>query len=653
MDYALLAAVYRQLEAAPARLKKVDLVSRVLADTNPAVLPSVANLLQGSVFPPWSPHKLGLAGNLTAKIIVTVSGYSESDIDKLYKKEGDYGLVIEVLLSKKKQRTLFGRRLTVEKVFENLQKVGVVEGRGSQERKFGLVAELIGSATPEEAKYLIRTVMEELRTGVAEGVLRDAIAKAFFADVVWTDRVLEVIRSASGQKIIMEKGVLESLEKKEKISAKDRESFLGRNTVSHKPLEDIVQVGDLWKEKSKIDLILLSDQEAGARLKQDILDAVEWAWFMRPDYGEVAAAARSGGRAALKDMKLAFGMPFHVQLAEKAPTLAEAVESFDRVALEWKFDGARVQIHKSGGRVWLFTRRQEDITAQFPDLVQMVHQQVSAKNCILEGEIVGVDKKGQPLPFQQLSQRVHRKYDIEKTAQEIPIQANLFDIVFLEGKMLFGTPFEQRRQLLSSAIKETDTFRLARQLVTSDLKAAEKFYQSALDARQEGVIVKNMDAPYQPGRRVAGGWLKVKPILETLDLCITGGTWGTGKRVGWLGSLLLGCRDPDGRFLECGMIGTGIKEKEESGGVTFDQLMAVLKPLILSEKENSVTIKPKVVVEVAYEEIQKSTNYPSGFALRFPRVLRLREDKGPSEADTIDRLQAIYQQQFGKREQRK
>ena len=649
MDYALLAEAYRQLEAAPARLKKVDLVSRLLAETNQAVLPSVANLLQGSVFPPWSPHKLGLAGNLTAKIINTVTGYSEGDIEKLYKKEGDYGLVIEVLLSKKKQRTLFGRRLTVEKVFENLQKVGLVEGKGAQERKFSLVAELVGSATPEEARYIIRTVMEELRTGVAEGVLRDAIAKAFFADVVWTDdRVLEAVRSASGQKILMENGLLESLEKKEKISAKGRESFLGRNTVSQKSLEDIVQVGDLWKEKSKIDLILLSDQEAGSRLKQDILDAVEWAWFMRPDYGEVAAAARSGGRAALKEMKLAFGMPFHVQLAEKAPSLAEAVQSFERVALEWKFDGARVQIHKSGERVWLFTRRQEDITAQFPDLVHMVHKNVSA-NCILEGEIVGVDRQGNPLPFQQLSQRVHRKYDIEKTAEEIPIQANLFDIVFLDGKMLFGTPFEERRKLLSSAIKETGTFRLAKQLVTSDLKAAEKFYQQALDARQEGVMVKNMDAPYQPGRRVAGGWLKVKPILETLDLCITGGTWGTGKRVGWLGSLLLGCRDPDGRFLECGMIGTGIKEKEESGGVTFDQLMVLLKPLILSEKENSVTIKPKVVVEVAYEEIQKSTNYPSGFALRFPRVLRLREDKSASEADTIGRLKVIYQQQFGKR----
>ena len=163
------------------------------------------------------------------------------------------------------------------------------------------------------------------------------------------------------------------------------------------------------------------------------------------------------------------------------------------------------------------------------------------------------------------------------------------------------------------------------------------------------MIVKNLDATYSPGRRVAGGWLKVKPTMENLDLVIVGGVWGTGKRGGFLGSLVLGARDPDsGKFLECGMMGSGIKEKESEGGVTLDQLNKLLKPLIISEHGDSVKIKPKIVIEVAYEEIQRSPTYSSGYALRFPRILRLRNDKGPEEADTVERIKALAEVQKGR-----
>ena len=308
-------------------------------------------------------------------------------------------------------------------------------------------------------------------------------------------------------------------------------------------------------------------------------------------------------------------------------------------------------IHKKGDKLWFFTRRLENITKQFPELQDFARKAINANECIIEGEMLCFDKKTmRPLPFQSLSQRIKRKYDIEKMVEELPIKVNIFDITLLEGKELFDTKLEKRWEILNNIIKPiTGKFELAKHLETKDLKKAKNFYDDALKASQEGLIVKNLDALYHPGRRVSGGWLKVKPIMETLDLVITGATWGTGKRVGWMGSFRLGARDSfSEEFLDCGMIGTGIKEKEESGGVTFLELTNLLKKQIIREDGVSIDLKPDVVVEVAYEEIQKSPTYSSGFALRFPRVVRIRPDKDASEADSLERIEKLYAQQKGK-----
>ncbi|MCK4531731.1 MAG: ATP-dependent DNA ligase, partial [Candidatus Aenigmarchaeota archaeon] len=291
-------------------------------------------------------------------------------------------------------------------------------------------------------------------------------------------------------------------------------------------------------------------------------------------------------------------------------------------------------------RFWFFTR-------QFPDLLDLARKGIKANECIIEGEMIVIDPRtGNPLPFQMLSQRIKRKYDIEKTVKEIPIQVNLFDVVYHNGRQLFSESLDKRRKILESIIKPVPgKFQLAERFVTKNLKEAEKFYKRALHAKQEGVIVKNLDAKYQPGRRV-GYWLKVKPIMETLDLVITGAEWGTGKRANWLGSFVLSCRKGD-EFLECGMMGTGIKEKGE--GVTFEDLTKQLKPFMEKEKGKSVKIKPKIVIEVAYEEIQKSPNYSSGYALRFPRLLKIRVDKSPSDADDVEKMEKLYHQQRGRK----
>ncbi|MDD5417003.1 MAG: ATP-dependent DNA ligase, partial [Candidatus Aenigmarchaeota archaeon] len=381
-------------------------------------------------------------------------------------------------------------------------------------------------------------------------------------------------------------------------------------------------------------------------------DDVQNAWFLESDYGMVAKVAKEKGADGLRKIKVELGIPIMPLLAVKASSLEEALKDAVEPALEYKYDGMRMQCHKKGNKIWIFTRRQENVTNAFPDLVELCKSSIKADECIIEGEVLAINNKTKkPMPFQKLSQRIKRKYDIQEMIKEIPIQVNLFDIVYLNGKLIFDMKLKDRRALLEKNIKETKgKFQLSEMLITKDLVKADKFYKEALKAGQEGVMVKNLEANYQPERHV-GYWWKVKPILETLDLVVIGGTWGTGKRAGWIGSYVLGCRDPEtGKFLECGMLGSGLKEKKtEKEDITMDDLTKLLKPFIEHEKENEIKIKPKVVIEVAYEEIQKSPTYSSGFALRFPRVVRIRFDKGPEEADSIERFKKIYDMQKGKK----
>jgi DNA ligase-1 len=568
MKYSKLVELYEHLEKTSSRLKKIESIAEFLKKSETSVLEKVTLLVQGRIFPSYSEREIGVADKMIVKVIASSTGFPEKDVISEFKETGDLGLAVEVLMKRRRQTTLITHELDIEKVFENLRKLAAIEGKGSQEVKMSLIKELISHARPKEAKYIVRTVLAQLRIGVAEGVLRDSIAKAFFRD----------------------KG----------------------------------------KEENK-----------------EIIKAIEWAWFLRPDYSEIARIAKERGLNGLRRISIEIGKPYHVLLCEKASDLKKALGKFERPSLEFKYDGARVCIHKKNETFWLYTRRLENVTKQFPDLLDLARRGIKAGECIIEGEMLAVDKMtGNPLPFQMLSQRIKRKYDIEKMMKEVPIQANLFDVVYHNGNQLFSETLEKRRKILEGIVKPVkDKFQLAERLVTKDLREAERFYKRALKAKQEGVIVKNLDAKYQPGRRV-GYWLKVKPIMETLDLAITGAEWGTGKRAKWMGSFVLSCRKGD-EFLECGMMGTGIKEKGE--GVTFEDLTKQLKPFIEMERGKSVSIKPKVVVEVAYEEIQKSPNYSSGYALRFPRLLKIRVDKSPDDVDEVGQIEKLYRRQRGRK----
>ena len=564
MRYSRLADIYEELEKTSAKLAKKDIISKLLKSAPSEQLPRLVLLLIGRPFPAWSEEKMGVANQLMIRAISKSIGVKPSEVTRKFNEIGDLGKTAEWMKGKKKQRTLMKKELTVDFVFKNLQSVARQSESGSQERKMNLVVEMLAHAGPKEARYIVRTVLEELRIGVAEGIVRDAISDAFGVDV----------------------------------------------------------------------------------------KAVEASWSLYPDYSEISRIAKEKGEDGLKKVRMEIGRPIIVLLAEKAPDLKAALEAYEHPALEFKYDGMRAQIHKKGDKIWIFTRRLENVTKAFPDLADLARRGIKAKDAIIEGELLAIDPKTRrPMPFQMLSTRIKRKHGVEKAAKDIPVQVNLFDAVYVEGRNLFDTSLEKRMEELKRIVRPIEgRFQFARQLRTKDLEKAEKFYKAALEAGQEGLMVKNLDALYVPGRRVAGGWLKVKPVMENLDLVIVGAVWGTGKRAGWLGSMVLGCREPGtGKFLECGMLGTGLKEKKsKEEDVTLEQLTAMLKPLIEGEKGNQVMIKPKVVVEVAYEEIQKSPTYSSGWALRFPRFIRLRKDKAPQQADSLERIKALYKIQKGK-----
>ncbi len=366
------------------------------------------------------------------------------------------------------------------------------------------------------------------------------------------------------------------------------------------------------------------------------------------DLVEVFIVAKKQKLSEFDKIELQVGKPIKAMLAQKVKTIEEGFKAVGKpCAIEYKYDGFRLIIHKKDSEIKLFTRKLENVTKQFPEAVEYVNKYVKGNSFILDCEAIGYNKKTKEYtPFQAISQRIRRKYDIEKVKEELPIEINVFDILYYEGKSLIKGPFEKRAQLIRKIVTNTP-YKIvsSKQIITDNLNEAEEFYKKALKDNQEGVMMKNLFAIYQPGNRV-GHMLKVKPSERDLDLIITGAEYGTGKRSGWLSSFILSCKGKnESEFLEIGKVGTGIKEKDEQEGVSFNELNDLLKPLITKEKGKDVEIKPKIIVAVTYQEIQQSPNYSSGWALRFPRITALRPDKHISEVVSIEEIEEEVEKQ--------
>lgn len=590
MEFKSLAETFTQLEKEPSRLHKTQAIARLLKSCDAKALPRIILLLQGLVLPKYSPLTLGIATNMAIKAIARASGHSENDVMRHWKKTGDLGESAKDLHAKKRQSTLASLDLSVSKVFENLKALATISGKAANDNKLALLAELLTSASGDEAKFIIRLAVGDLRVGVGDGALRDALVWAFLAEEV-------KLRFNDTQD-----------KKNDVVASEDRGHY------------------------------------------NEVCDRVTHAYHLCNDFTIVAEALKRQGLKGLDEIALTALRPLQVMLCQRSTSIENAFNQVGTPAIiEYKYDGFRVNIHKKGNKIALFTRRLEDVTKQFPDVVRLFSDEKD--DFIIDAEIMGYDTKTKRyLPFQQVSTRIRRKYDIDKQAEDIPVKVICFDILWKNEKSQLEKDQKERRVLLKKTIKPVPgKLSLSTQITTSDEKKAASFYKSSLDAGNEGVIFKALDKPYRPGSRV-GFWVKYKPVMQELDLVITKAQYGEGKRAGWFSSFTIACLGEDDELLDLGNVGTGIKEKaSEDGSVTFEELTTLLRPLIKSEKKNEVTVRPKIVVEIAYEEIQRSTAYSSGYALRFPRVMRLRDMERSLE--TVDRLSTIedlYNEQRGR-----
>jgi len=561
MDYSKMVRIYEELSATSKLLEKRDIISNFLKSVKEKNLVNAVNLLQGRTFSECDPRKLGVGTQLIIKALINTSGSSSEEINKQWAKLGDLGKVTEEIMAKRKQAVLVSGSLTITGIVERNQKLAENEACGAVSKKVSIISELISSTSPGGAKYLVRLLLEDLRTGAGVGVIRDAISEAFELD------------------------------------------------------------------KSKI----------------------QRGYDLTTDLAQVALIAKTEGDVGLSNLKIKPGNPVKVMLFQKSENFESAFTKVGSpAAIEYKYDGFRLQIHRNGKLIQLFTRNLEDVTAQFPDIVEFVKRDINSTSFVIDCEAIGYDLKTKIWkPFQEISQRIKRKYNVEEMMKEVPIMILAFDILYLDGKSLLESTFNKRRSALKKVIKyEKLAVDLAKSIVTSDSAEAKKFYEDSLKDGAEGVMVKNLNGIYKPGSRVGFG-LKIKPVMESLDLTIVGAEWGTGKRANWLSSFTLACRDGD-NFVEIGKMGTGLKEKDEEG-LSFNQLTSLLRPNILHESGREVKIKPSVILEIEYEEIQKSPTYSSGFALRFPRVLKLRADLSLSDIDDLEKINSLRKVQRGRK----
>lgn len=363
--------------------------------------------------------------------------------------------------------------------------------------------------------------------------------------------------------------------------------------------------------------------------------SIRRALMMTGDLGRVAETALAKGCGGVARIGMTMFTPLKPMLAVMSHDIREVLnEHGGASAFEFKFDGARIQAHKSGDEVRIFSRRLTDVTESLPDMVELIRGEIKSNEVILDGEAVAVGSDGRPLPFQDLMRRFTRVHEIRDIVEKIPLRLHLFDILYLDGGLLVDEPYEYRWRLLESVCPKA---LLAERIVSSDVAEIESFLKRAMEAGHEGVMAKRLDGKYTPGVR-GKGWFKIKPA-ETLDLVIIAAEWGYGRRTGWLSNYHLAARD-DGGFAMLGKTFKGLTDEE------FKWMTQKLQDLKKSETETTVYVKPEIVVEVDFNEIQRSPHYKSGFALRFARIKRIRTDKRPEDADTLDRVGELYEKQF-------
>jgi DNA ligase-1 len=530
-----------QLEGTSGRLDMIDIISRILPTLSPEELPVFVRFVMGRIFPDWSSKKLGIGPNLLYEAIGYVAGMKKEQVIEKINVTGDAGRAVEDLLLSKSQTTFFHEEMDLVRVYTELITIADMEGKKSQREKLLAVRRLLGNSHPLEGRYLTRIMLEELRIGVGEGSVRDAIAKAFNVDFALVEHGMQALNDA----------------------------------------------------------------------------------------GEVARLAKLGPDALLT-VRITLFHPVRMMLAQQG-TIQDMINEHGQIAAEFKYDGSRFQFHKKGNWARLYSRRLEDVTAALPDVIEKLISSTS-HDVILDGEVIAI-KDNKPMPFQSVLRRFRRRHDIAEAQDAIELVPNVFDILYLDEETLIDLPLDERRKRLENAV----TMYIAPQVVSSDQREIERTYKAALEAGHEGIMIKVPASPYSPGQR-GKQWIKIKPEVDTLDLAVIGGEWGEGKRAHVFGSFHVACQDA-GKLIPLSRVATGFSDEQLS------EVYELLKDRVIKKAGKEVSFEPELVFEVGYAELQVSPTYEGGFALRFPRFVRIRDDKDIADVETLDSIRQRYERQ--------
>ncbi len=609
MEFLKIAELFESIEKTSARLEMTDQLSKFFKTLSPNAAPAFVYLLQGKLGPDYSGIKIGMGEKFVIGCIAKITGFSRQEVEKRFLEKGDLGEISFELTQKKKQQSFFSKPLTLEKVHENLLKIAKAEGAGSQESKIRLLAELLNSAQPIEAKFIVRIPMEQLRLGIGDPTIMDALALNLIAE------------------------------------------FKKKNPKETERIEEELKTKKAEERK----------EEMVRKIRMKIREMIEEKYNVHPDLGFLSQKLLEKGLPGLKEIDIEVGIPIRPTLAERLPSTEEIVKKLGKCAVESKFDGFRVQVHKNGNAVSIFSRQSENVTHMFPDIVKGVQEQIKPRQTILEGEAIAFNEETQEFYSFQITIQRKRKYGIEEKSEEFPLKLFCFDVMFVDGKNWMPFPFQKRRKQLEKIVANGPTVKLTDFIITSDPREMETFFQESVERGLEGIIAKDLNARYIAGARKFA-WIKLKrsykgELQDSVDVVIVGYYKGKGKRTQFgLGGLLTAVYDQENDlFKTIAKVGTGMSEEMLKELEKRLSKIAVKKKSarVISELEPDVWCSPQYVIEVRADEITKSPMHTAGkkkpkdegFALRFPRMIQIRSDKKPEEATSEKEIQKMFENQ--------
>ena len=544
-DFAL---VCQELGQTQSRLQMAEAVGTFLAALSVDEAEVAARFMVGRALEQGEEKRLQVSGRAIWKIVAEMVGIEDQGED-IFAAAEDFGEAVAIMLGRRTSDP--EPTLTIGEVDRAFHDIAEIGGRHARNRKLDALRALFARSSALEGKYLAKVLIREMRHGVSEGMMLEAIAR-----------------------------------------------------MANRPVSEVRRVH-----------------------------------MLEADLGRTVRILREGGDLPSGPGRRSAGVkPLKPMLAQPAADIAEAFAMLGpELAFEHKLDGARVQIHHGEGSTRIFSRRMNEITTSLPEVVDMIGK-LGERSAILDGEVIAVDSLGRPLAFQELMRRFGRVKDIERLRAEQPIRLHLFDLLALDGTLTIDHPYADRAGLLDE-LASAASLETVERLMTPSLSQAEGFFRDAIAAGYEGVVGKALRSAYMPGVR-GRGWVKIKHA-RTLDLVIVAADWGYGRRHGWLSNYHLAARNErTGGFSEVGKTFKGLTDEQ------FREMTERLLALKVSESHGTVVVRPEVVVEVGYNDIQRSPQYEAGMALRFARIVRIRTDKAVREADTIEAVERDFERQL-------